>query len=329
MKRLKDNSDKNKNKLKEKDKATSYSPTKEWVLTAASTKEPEEREFVEDSGASMHLVSMRDQNSAKLETMRTSRSPTTVMTANCEQTREETTVYVRQLDLFVKVLLLEETPAVLSLGILCEDHGFSYHWISGQKPHLIRNGKRIDCNFSNCVPFVVFGVYQRVLPQLHCHLLLHHLLHRTRHLISTNKPKIQYPKEVEVRVKSFDETRCINPQKPKTKIKMGNQKKYKAIYCMNFLIGDRKSRRIWLMKVLQQSLGETQKKEVEDTSKSSHDLPMVPRPKVEPGSGKNSVFTHFPKDPNCDICLKTKNNKELLAEDVLVQSYFVQKILVT
>ena len=33
---------------------------------------------------------------------------------------------------------------------------------------------------------------------------------------------------------------------------------------------------------------------------------MEPRAKVEPGSGKHSVFTHFPKDPNCDICLKTK-----------------------
>ena len=27
---------------------------------------------------------------------------------------------------------------------------------------------------------------------------------------------------------------------------------------------------------------------------------------MEPGSGKHSVYTHFPKDPHCDICLKTK-----------------------
>ena len=27
---------------------------------------------------------------------------------------------------------------------------------------------------------------------------------------------------------------------------------------------------------------------------------------MEPGSGKHSVHTHIPKDPNCDICLKTK-----------------------
>ena len=69
-------------KLKEKDKATFYSPAEEWVLPAASTKEPEEREFAVDSGASMHMVSKRDLNSAELETMRISRSPTTVMTAN-------------------------------------------------------------------------------------------------------------------------------------------------------------------------------------------------------------------------------------------------------
>ena len=33
---------------------------------------------------------------------------------------------------------------------------------------------------------------------------------------------------------------------------------------------------------------------------------MKPRAKVEPGSAKHSVYTHFPKDPDCDICLKTR-----------------------
>ena len=37
---------------------------------------------------------------------------------------------------------------------------------------------------------------------------------------------------------------------------------------------------------------------------SSHELPSVPRAKVV--SGKLSMFTHFPKDRNCDICLRTK-----------------------
>ena len=48
-----------------------------------------------------------------------------------------------------------------------------------------------------------------------------------------------------------------------------------------------------------------------DTSSSSHEPPMVPRAKVEPGSGKRSVYTHFPKDPNCEVCLKTNITREL------------------
>ena len=50
---------KNMYKLKEKDKAAFYSPVEEWVLPAASTKEPEERKFVVDSGANMHMVSKK------------------------------------------------------------------------------------------------------------------------------------------------------------------------------------------------------------------------------------------------------------------------------
>ena len=81
----------------------------------------------------MHMVSKEDLNSAELETMRISRSPTTVMTANGEvQTRAEATVYVKELDLFVTVMHLEQTPSVLSLGKHCEDHGFSFHWTSSK-----------------------------------------------------------------------------------------------------------------------------------------------------------------------------------------------------
>ena len=52
-------------------RTTFYFPAQEWVLPAASTKNPEEREFVVDSGAGMHMVSKRELNSAELETMRT------------------------------------------------------------------------------------------------------------------------------------------------------------------------------------------------------------------------------------------------------------------
>ena len=102
------------NKLKANDKATFFSLAEKWVLPSASAREPEEREFVVDSGASMHMVSEKDLDSAELETIRTPRSPKTVMTANSEvRTREEATVFVKPLDLFVTVILLQETFVVL------------------------------------------------------------------------------------------------------------------------------------------------------------------------------------------------------------------------
>ena len=52
--------------------------------------------------------------------------------------------------------VLEDTPAVLSLGKLCDENGYSYEWIHGQKPHLIiKYGIRMQCNTENFVPIVV------------------------------------------------------------------------------------------------------------------------------------------------------------------------------
>ena len=81
----------------------------------------------------MHMVSNKDLKTAELETVTTSRSPTTVITVNGEvQTHEEATVYVKELDTFLTMKVLEDTPAVLSLGKLCDKHGYSHEWINGQ-----------------------------------------------------------------------------------------------------------------------------------------------------------------------------------------------------
>ena len=84
-------------KLKEKDKAAFFSPSENWCLLAPSTLIPEEREFVVDTGAPMHMISKKDLNAAEMYTLTTSRSPTTVITANGE-VHEEATVYVKELE---------------------------------------------------------------------------------------------------------------------------------------------------------------------------------------------------------------------------------------
>ena len=128
------------------------------------------------------------------------------MTANGEVlTNKEATENVKQLDLFVTVMLLQEIPAVLSLKKLCEEHGYTYHWKSGQKNHISSTLARELIAKNPTMYHMSFLEYPRVLSLLHLHLLLHHLHHRIPYLMSTDTPKIQYQKEVEVLQKSFGE----------------------------------------------------------------------------------------------------------------------------
>ena len=94
-----------------------------------------------------------------MDTLTKSCSPTIVTTANCEvQTNEDAAVYVKKLDTPSTMKVLENTPAVLSLGQLCDENGCYCEWINGQKTQIIKNGIRIMCNTENFVPTVVPGL---------------------------------------------------------------------------------------------------------------------------------------------------------------------------
>ena len=138
------------------------------------------------------MLSRKDLNSAELDTVRVSRNSITVITANVEvQTNEEATVHVYDLDSFVTVHTFEDTPPVLSLG---EDHGYSFEWSSGQKPHISKNGRNIQCNTGNNVAIVV--------PKL-----------STGSSSSTTIPllQVQQQHDVEVPAVQYWETSCAIP----------------------------------------------------------------------------------------------------------------------
>ena len=78
-------------KFKEYERASFFS-SPESRCHLASTLKPEEREFVVDSGASMHMISKKDLSKAEMDTLTKSCSPTIVITANGEvQTHEKWT----------------------------------------------------------------------------------------------------------------------------------------------------------------------------------------------------------------------------------------------
>ena len=139
-------------------KATFFSPSENRCLPA-STLKPEEREFVVDSGASMHMISKKDLSDAEMDTLTKSCSPTTVTTANGGvQTHEGAIVYVKELDIFLTMKVFENTPGVLSLGNFAMKTDSLMNG-SMVKNHIsLENGIRTQCNTENFVPIVVPGL---------------------------------------------------------------------------------------------------------------------------------------------------------------------------
>ena len=79
-------------KLKEHARATFFSSSENRCLPA-STLQLEEREYVVDSRASMHMISKKDLSNVEMDTLTKSCSPTMVITTNGEvQTHEEAIV---------------------------------------------------------------------------------------------------------------------------------------------------------------------------------------------------------------------------------------------
>ena len=60
---------------------------------------------------------------------------------------------------------------------------------------------------------------------------------------------------------------------------------------------------------------------------SSHESSLEPTPARSMDLSKHSVYTHFPKDRNGEICQRTKITRAH-AEDALAESHLVQKNLV-
>ena len=82
-------------KLKEHQRATFFSSPEKRCLPALILN-PEEREILVDSGASMHMISKKDLSTAEMDTLTKLCSPTTV--ANGEV---QAIVYVTELDIFL------------------------------------------------------------------------------------------------------------------------------------------------------------------------------------------------------------------------------------
>ena len=140
-----------------------------------------------------------------------------------------------------------------------------------KKPHLIRNGQRIDRNISNYVPFVVPGLSasssSTTPPPTSPSSSSQDSVLNVNRYTENPVPERSGSASEELRRDPLHES-----QKPKTKIKMRSVKKYKEIYRMNCLIRYRKFRENLVDESASTEPWGNPEQGSQDTSKSSHEL---------------------------------------------------------
>ena len=193
-------------------------------------------------------------------------------------------MYVKELDLFMTVKLLEDTLAVLSLGKLCEEHEYFTSWPVVNYHILLKMTEGFAAIRKSTCRLLLQGCQLdpparlQVRPQ-HRHtktLKIQHL--------------VQQSHEVRVQVVSSDD-----PEKSKIKNKDKDIGEAQGTRCAIFLTGWKISQRILRKKKFRHS---------GTPASSSHESETAaPR---EVASGKHSVYSHIPKDRNCEVCLRTK-----------------------
>ena len=204
-------------------------------------------------------------------------------------------MYVKQLDLFVTVKLLEDTPAVLSLGKLCEDHGSSYEWTSGQKPQLIKDGRRIKCSKENCIPIVVPGLSTSSSSSAT----------RTSSTSALKEAVVPTWHSASARSESTSGAVRVSPSHEPAEVERSNKNEDDERVRGDPL----RDLPEWLEEFTENPVDEIAPEHRDEPASSSRESASEPRGKVV--SGKHSIHTHFPKDKHCDICMRTKITRAL------------------
>ena len=127
----------------------------QYEISDPSIAYAETRSFIIDSGASDHRIGHNRLTEAEKRTIRPVENPFEIQSASGTLTiSKEVRVYVPALNIKVWAQLMDDCPAVLSLGILCSKEGWSYEWRSGKNPMLSKGNIRIQLVQKYDVPMV-------------------------------------------------------------------------------------------------------------------------------------------------------------------------------
>ena len=305
---------------KERDRATFFSPSENRCLPASNLK-PEEREFVVDSGASMHMISKKDLSDAEMDTLTKSCSPTMVITAYGEvQTHEEAIVYVKELDIFLTMKVIETRQQYCRSESFCDENGYSYEWINGQKPHFIKNGIWIPCNTENFIPIVVPGLSSgsSSTSKTPSRQESHSSSSSSSSSSSPTVSEIQTRERGDriesdislVHVSTPVDDRSGRPddnqtdKTPKPNKKESKKEQSDSLYADSSHASSEIPE--WLQEFRDILVDDEIPTHGDSHASSSHEASLEPTFKRREDLGRHSVYTHFPKDRNCEMCQRTK-----------------------
>ena len=214
----------------------------------------------------MHVSSKKDLSSGELDSLKRSRTPTTVVTASGEvQTNEEPQVWVYDLHIFVTLQLLEDTPAVLFLGKLCKGHGYTHERPNGREPRLTKKmGSRLSAKPGTSFFLVVPGISSSS---------------------TTTSSSTSPPQDLSI---SLDPANTRGNEGA-----TGNCSEEVAENCSE-----------GIPEWLEDFTENLQITEIPAAADISHD--SDPERPTKGASRKHSIHTHFPKDQNCEVCKRTK-----------------------
>ena len=179
-----------------------------------------------------------------------------------------------------KKIHVEETLAVLSLRKLFEENGCSCECVSGQKARLTKHGKTLICKTDNFVPLVVRG------------------LSTSSGASSSSTSPPQDLSSTSPAQERSDEAALGNlvrdkHQNPKQHQKMDDNR-------------DADDRLRHLPEWLEEFADNLEDTEVHAPAHISQDSDSQRPAKVVSKSRKHSIYSHCPRDRNCEVCLRTK-----------------------
>ena len=217
-------------------------------------------------------------------------------------------VYVKELGKFLTMKVLENTPAVLSLGKLCDENGYSYEWINGQKPHLIEDGIRIICNTENFVPIVVPGLSSSSSGSSSS---LRTPIKQESHSSSSSSSSLSSPTVGEIPVREREDAlysdtspvpvselvddRTVKPVETQANQIPKSNKKETTIEFGNLC--DDSEIPEWLQEFRENLVDDEIPLQRGSHASSSHEISFEPTTKRREDLGKHNVHTHFPERP--------------------------------